>query len=107
VDIEKQPISNPLAALQGRMAGVVIEQSSGVSGASFNVTIRGLNSIRNNGRNPLYIVNGVPFASSSIGEQATSTILLGTGYNPMNTINPMDIQSIEVLKDADATAIYG
>ena len=107
VDIEKQPISNPLAALQGRMAGVEIAQTSGVSGAGFRVQIRGRNSVRTLGNDPLYVVDRVPYASSSLGEQSASGILLGNGFSPLNTINPTDIESIEILKDADATAIYG
>ncbi|MFD2101307.1 SusC/RagA family TonB-linked outer membrane protein [Flagellimonas iocasae] len=107
VAIEKQPISNPLAALQGRMAGVEIEQSSGLPGANFNIRIRGRNSIRSDGNEPLYIVDGVPYASSSIGESQASIVLRGGAISPLNNINPSDIESIEVLKDADATAIYG
>ncbi len=61
-EIEKQPVSNPLAALQGRMSGVNITQTSGLPGAGFNIQIRGRNSI-GAGNDPLYIVNGVPFAS--------------------------------------------
>ncbi len=107
VDIEKQPISNPLAALQGRMAGVQIQQTSGLPGANFNIRIRGRNSIRSDANEPLYIVDGVPFASTSIGEGQASVVLPGGPISPLNNINPSDIESIEVLKDADATAIYG
>ena len=107
VDIEKQPISNPLASLQGRMAGVEVVQSSGVPGAGFNIRIRGRNSIRGEGNQPLYIVDGVPFGASSLGESQASGIIPGNGISPLNNINPMDIEHIEVLKDADATAIYG
>jgi len=107
VEIEKQPISNPLAALQGRMPGVGVVQTSGIAGSGFSIQIRGRNSVRDLGNEPLYIVDGVPYDSSSIGEEAASGILLGRGFSPLNTLNPMDIESIEVLKDADATAIYG
>ena len=107
-DIEKQPISNPLAALQGRAAGVEIEQTSGLAGANFNIKIRGKNSIRNTGNQPLYVIDGVPYSSTSLGERQASIILPGgTGISPLNNINPSDIKSIEILKDADATAIYG
>ncbi|MHA7831835.1 MAG: SusC/RagA family TonB-linked outer membrane protein [Flagellimonas sp.] len=105
--IDKQPVSNPLAALQGRMAGVEIEQTSGLPGANFNIRIRGRNSIRYDGNEPLYIVDGVPYASSSIGEGQASIVLRGGAISPLNNINPSDIENIEVLKDADATAIYG
>ncbi|MEC3965797.1 SusC/RagA family TonB-linked outer membrane protein [Flagellimonas halotolerans] len=108
VDIEKQPISNPLAALQGRVAGVDIQQNSGIAGANFSIQIRGRNSIRTDGNEPLYIVDGVPFSSGSLGEQQTSaSILPGGAVSPLNNLNPTDIESIEILKDADATAIYG
>ncbi|WP_268225318.1 SusC/RagA family TonB-linked outer membrane protein [Sinomicrobium oceani] len=104
-DIEKQPVSNPLAAMQGRMSGVDIRQSTGVPGGGFSVQIRGRNSIAA-GNDPLYIVDGVPYASESLGDTQTSTIIPGT-TSPLNGINPADIESIEILKDADATAIYG
>src|SRR5690606_5021297 len=100
VDIEKQPISNPLAALQGRVAGVEIQQTSGLPGANFNIRIRGQNSIRSDGNNPLYIINGVPFSSATLGEAQASIYLPGMGVSPLNSINPSDIESIEILKDA-------
>ena len=106
-DIQQQPVTNPLASLQGRVAGVEITQTSGLPSAGFDIKIRGQNSIRANGNNPLYIIDGVPFASSTIGDVNTSLILPGFGVSPLNNINSDDIQSIEILKDADATAIYG
>lgn len=106
-DIEKQPVSNPLAAMQGRMAGVDIVQNSGVPGGGFEVKIRGRNSIMA-GNNPLYIIDGVPYDSESLGTRNTVGEIIPAGnINPLNAINPAIIESIEVLKDADATAIYG
>lgn len=106
-EIEKQPVNNPLEALQGRMAGVDIVQTSGVPGSGFEVKIRGQNSIMA-GNNPLYIIDGVPYDSQSLGSRNSSlTIIPGGNINPLNAINPATIESIEVLKDADATAIYG
>jgi TonB-linked SusC/RagA family outer membrane protein len=105
-DIEKQPVTNVLAAMQGRMAGVDIVQDSGSPGGAFTIKIRGQNSLRADGNQPLYIIDGVPYSSETIGTIATS----GTSptlTSPLNAINPSDIESIEVLKDADATAIYG
>lgn len=105
-DIEKQPVTNVLAAMQGRMAGVDIVQDSGSPGGAFTIKIRGQNSLRADGNQPLYIIDGVPYSSETIGAIATS----GTApslTSPLNSINPSDIESIEVLKDADATAIYG
>ena len=105
-DIEKQPVTNVLAAMQGRMAGVDITQTTGVPGGGFDIRIRGLNSMRSNGNAPLYVIDGVPFASDAIGDSQTSSTL-PTATSPLNSINPSDIESIEILKDADATAIYG
>ncbi|KXO01105.1 TonB-dependent receptor [Aequorivita aquimaris] len=105
--IENQPVSNPLAAMQGRMAGVNIVQNTGVPGGGFSVRIRGRNSIRADGSEPLYIVDGVPYPSQSLGDSRVSTVLGYVPQSPLNGINPNDIESIEVLKDADATAIYG
>lgn len=109
-EISKQPVSNPLAALQGRIAGLQVTQSSGVPGSSFTVQIRGRNSLAQ-GSEPLFIVDGVPFAAGneSINQlsNAASVSSLSAGLSPFNLLNPQDIESIEVLKDADATAIYG
>ncbi|MDQ6532121.1 SusC/RagA family TonB-linked outer membrane protein [Flavobacterium sp. LHD-85] len=105
-DIENQPVTNVLATMQGRMAGVNITQSTGVPGGSFNIQIRGQNSIRPDANSPLYIVDGVPYSSETVGYSQTSTIFPST-TSPLNSINPDAIESIEVLKDADATAIYG
>ena len=105
-DIEKQPVTNVLAAMQGRMAGVNIVQSSGIAGSGFDIKIRGQNSLRTDGNAPLYIIDGVPYASDPIGVGYTATVMPLT-TSPLNNINPGDIESIEILKDADATAIYG
>ena len=108
--IEKQPVGNPLATLQGQVAGLEVTQQTGVPGGGFNVRIRGQNSLRDQGNDPLYIIDGVPFFSNSLtrpDESIVSSTILVNGINPLNSINPLDIESIEVLKDADATAIYG
>lgn len=102
-EIQKQPVGNPMAALIGRMPGVYIQQNSGMPGSGFSVQIRGRNSLRVEGNYPLYVVDGVPFPATSI---TSGTSVLGNP-SPLNSINPADIESIEVLKDADATAIYG
>jgi TonB-linked SusC/RagA family outer membrane protein len=111
-EIQSQPVNNPLLALEGQMSGVFISQTTGVAGAAINVQIRGENSIANKNW-PLYIIDGVPYSSqllpnlgSSILQQANSDFSIGAG-NPLSFINPLDIESISVLKDADATAIYG
>lgn len=113
-DIENQPVNNALSALQGRMAGVSIVQNSGTPGGGFDVQIRGRNSLRsynNSGVNasiPLYVIDGIPMpAGNEFRSGMTSAILPYQDTNPLNSINPDDIESIEVLKDADATSIYG
>ena len=105
-DIEKQPVTNVLAVMQGRMAGVEVTQDSGAPGGAFQIKIRGQNSLRADGNQPLYIIDGVPFSSETIGSINTSG-MMPTMTSPLNSINPSDIESIEILKDADATAIYG
>jgi TonB-linked SusC/RagA family outer membrane protein len=113
VDIEKQPVTNPLLALEGRVPGLFITQSSGLPGSGVTVRIQGQNSL-SKGNDPLYVVDGVPYASQLLptlvnilgGSGNTSPTPAGNG-NPLSFINPNDIESIEVLKDADATAIYG
>jgi len=105
-DIDNQPVTNVLATMQGRMAGVNIVQTTGVPGGGFDIQIRGQNSLRSNGNNPLYIIDGVPYSSDPIGTGINSAVL-PTQPSPLNSINPDQIESIEVLKDADATAIYG
>ncbi|WP_230470640.1 SusC/RagA family TonB-linked outer membrane protein [Flavobacterium cheongpyeongense] len=105
-DIETQPVTNVLATMQGRMAGVSITQTTGVPGGGFEIKIRGQNSLRADANQPLYIIDGVPYASDPIGFNQTSTTF-PTVTSPLNSISPESIQSIEILKDADATAIYG
>lgn len=105
-DIEKQPVGNPLAALEGRVPGLLISQSNGVPGSSFSVQIRGQNSLAQ-GSDPLFVVDGVPFAPNNTTMIGLSSSVGPNGLSPLNSINPSDIESIEVLKDADATSIYG
>ncbi|AWX43634.1 TonB-dependent receptor SusC [Flagellimonas maritima] len=104
--MEKQPVGNPLAAMQGHLSGVNIVQNTGVPGGSFEIAVRGRNFI-NGVSDPLFIVDGVPFGSQSLAASRVSSEIIGGGISPLNAINPNDIESIEVLKDADATAIYG
>lgn len=118
-EISKQPVINPLQALQGRVPGLVITQTSGYGSAPFKVELRGRNNInRSFTSEPLYIIDGVPITVSEINGK--SSYLTGStgflqnsistpagGQSPLFSINPNDIESIEVLKDADATSIYG
>ena len=91
--------------LRGAVAGVVVTQSSGRPGASSSVRIRGGNSITA-GNEPLYVVDGILIYNDNANSSAGVTYA-GASVNVLSTINPADIESIEVLKDASATAIYG
>ena len=105
--IVSTPITSVEQALQGRVAGVQVTTASGQPGTSAAVRIRGGNSIAA-GNDPLYVIDGVPIAASADG---TNTFTLETqgvsGVNPLAALNPSDIESIDILKDASATAIYG
>jgi len=92
-DIVKTPVSGFDQALQGQVAGLQISSSSGAPGGNTNILIRGIGSI-SGGNEPLFVIDGFPVSGAGVG-------------NPLNTISPNDIESIDVLKDASATAIYG
>lgn len=100
--IGNQPVGDPLAALQGRVAGLDISSVTGYPGSGYNVRLRGQNSI-SSGNAPLYIVDGVPFVSESLSQFSAAN----GNQSPLSSINPSDIEQIDILKDADATAIYG
>ncbi|WP_316810990.1 SusC/RagA family TonB-linked outer membrane protein [Pedobacter heparinus] len=105
--IEQQPVTNILSSLSGRMPGVFVQTTNGLPGGNINIQIRGKGSI-SAGTAPLYIIDGVPFESILVAATANIAGAAITGAtNPLNSINPSDIESINILKDADATAIYG
>jgi iron complex outermembrane receptor protein len=93
--------------LQGKVAGVRVVSTSGEPGAGVNVTIRGVGSIRS-GSTPLFVVDGMPLTNDDVSP-AGSNVGFGTSSakNPLNFLNTSDIESITVLKDASAAAIYG
>jgi len=97
-DIDNLPMPNFAQAMQGRAAGVIVAAANGVPGGSLSVIIRGVGSI-NAGTTPLYVVDGI--------QLNTGTGSINTQNNPLNFLNPDDIESIEVLKDAAAASIYG
>lgn len=103
--IGNQPAANPLAALQGQIPGVLVTNTNGLPGAEIKVYIRGRNSIAA-GNDPLFIINGVPFDISPLNDD-DDLVGAARATSPFNSINPAEIESIEILKDADATAIYG
>ena len=99
--LDERPVQRVDQALVGQVAGVRVKQTSGVPGEGFSVQIRGTGSISANNE-PLYVIDGFPLEVS-----AQNT---GGGFstgNPLSNINPNDIESIQVLKDASAAAIYG
>lgn len=109
-EIPQQVGTNIFTALQGRIPGMVVTQQSGLPGSPYRVQLRGQRSIgiTANGQlpnnAPLFIVDGVPFLSSSESIAQKGGIL---SNNPFSTLNPDDIESIEVLKDANTTSVYG
>lgn len=96
--------------LQGKVSGMSAVQNSAQPGAGISITIRGAAS-PNGSNSPLYVVDGVPMQNFSSADPGIATtgyeLMTGVDRDPLNTINPNDIESIEVLKDASATAIYG
>ncbi|WP_234735801.1 SusC/RagA family TonB-linked outer membrane protein [Tellurirhabdus bombi] len=95
-ELVQTPVANVAQGLQSRVAGVQVNQNTGAPGGNVSVRIRGTNSINGNSE-PLYVVDGIQISNSG-------------GINdvsPLSTINPNDIESVEILKDASASAIYG
>lgn len=104
-DLARTGSSSMVNALQGQVAGLSITSQSGEPGSGFNIKIRGNNSI-NAGTAPLFVIDGMQMDVSSSEVATTSSTGTGT-FDPLSFLNPNDIESIEVLKDATATAIYG
>lgn len=106
-DFNKGVITSPEQLIQGRAAGVQITTSSGEPGAGVNIRIRGTSSVRG-GNNPLFVVDGVPLSGGDVSAGGSAgAIGSSQASNPLNFLNPNDIASIDILKDASATAIYG
>ena len=103
-DLKAVPVTSFDQALQGRAAGVQVTQLSGKPGAETSIRIRGTTSI-NAGNEPLYVIDGM-LVNSDAGDMSTG-VTLGPRIGALSAINPNDIESIEILKDASATAIYG
>ena len=106
-EFQKGIVTSPEQLMQGRVAGVQITQNSGEPGGGINVRIRGTSSV-NGGNQPLFVIDGVPLTSDNTsGEGGVQGIGRQPAKNPLNFLNPDDIESIDILKDASATAIYG
>ncbi len=103
-DLKAVPVTSFDQALQGRAAGVQVTQLSGKPGAETSIRIRGTTSI-NAGNEPLYVIDGM-LVNSDAGDMSVG-VTLGPRIGALSAINPNDIESIEILKDASATAIYG
>jgi TonB-dependent starch-binding outer membrane protein SusC len=93
--LREMPVVSVEQAVSGRLAGVQVQQTSGQPGSGISVRVRGVTSVAG-GNEPLYVIDGLPQFNDDV-----------RGANGLATINPSDIESIEVLKDASATAIYG
>ena len=107
-DANKGVVTNANQLVQGRVAGVQIVQNSGEPGAGAQIRIRGGTSISAS-NDPLYVVDGVPLQNEATtpGASGIGSINPALPRSPLNSINPDDIESITILKDASATAIYG
>ncbi len=103
-ELKSQPVASLERLLQGAVAGAIVTQTSGQPGGGVSVQIRGSNSI-NASSDPLYVIDGFPINNDySIADAGVTN---GPKINPLSSINSGDIESVDVLKDASATAIYG
>ncbi|MEF8795918.1 MAG: TonB-dependent receptor [Salinivenus sp.] len=100
--------NSPQDLIQGRIAGVQVVSNSGEPGAGMRIRVRGQKSLSAS-NDPLYVIDGVPISTTSMtpGGANAGGVASSNDTNPLATINPQDIESIEILKDASATAIYG
>ena len=107
-DFNKGTYTSPDQLIQGRTSGVQVTNSSGQPGGPATIKIRGNSAVTGTGQ-PLYVVDGVPLDGRSVrpGLVAANDIGSGADSNPLNFLNPADIESVTVLKDASSTAIYG
>jgi TonB-dependent starch-binding outer membrane protein SusC len=101
-NVLNQPISSFDRALQGAVSGVQVTPTSGQPGGGISIRVRGGSSITG-GNEPLYVIDGFPVTSTA----STAGTITGAEVNPLSSLNPNDIESIDILKDASATAIYG
>ncbi|WP_229216761.1 TonB-dependent receptor [Dyadobacter sp. 3J3] len=105
-DIEQGAINTPDKALQGKIAGVQVHTNSHAPGGGISVQVRGTASLSAGG-SPLYVIDGMPISNGFQTGGSSDAGSFGGTANPMNSIDPSDIESIQVLKDASASAIYG
>jgi TonB-linked SusC/RagA family outer membrane protein len=104
--LKDRPYGNALQSMAGEVSGVVITQSQGAPGISPTIKVRGMSSI-NSGTSPLYVIDGIPMEDNTTSNGTNGGDVQYSNRNPLNNINPNDIESIEILKDASSAAIYG
>jgi TonB-linked SusC/RagA family outer membrane protein len=104
--LKERSFGNALQAMAGQVSGVQITQTQGAPGMAPTVKVRGASSITS-GTTPLYVIDGIPLEDDTDSGSGTNGGTMSYNRNPMNNINPNDIESIEVLKDASSAAIYG
>ncbi|MEM8939157.1 MAG: TonB-dependent receptor [Bacteroidota bacterium] len=105
-DFNPGPVVSVSNLLQSTAPGVVLTQSSAQPGGNFDINIRGASSVLG-ANGPLYVIDGFPITSDNVQPESNSRYRSSPPRNPLNGINPQDIVSVEILKDASATAIYG
>lgn len=105
-DFNKGVFTAPDQLIQGKVAGVQVINNSGAPGGGTTVRIRGISSIRS-GNQPLFVVDGIPLSGGSVVPGLGSALGNAASENPLNFLDPNDIESVDVLKDASATAIFG
>ena len=107
-DFNKGIFASPDQLIQGKISGVQVSNDNGQPGGASTIKIRGNSALTGTGQ-PLYVIDGVPLDGRTLqqGINGLNGTSVQTGVNPLNFINPEDIASIDVLKDASATAIYG
>ncbi|MBO0321518.1 TonB-dependent receptor [Muricauda sp. CAU 1633] len=105
-DLEKSSIKRPDEALKGKVAGVQVRNNSNAPGGGISVRIRGTASLSAGGT-PLYVIDGMPISTNLDTGRSGDAGTYGAPPNPLNSIDPSDIASIQILKDASASAIYG
>ena len=111
-DLRRTAVASLEQGLEGRVAGVQVTQGDAAPGAGIRVQIRGVNSMNAGSAQPLFVIDGVPWVNSGVskrrlGAVSEENLSSLTETNPLSAIAPEDIESIDILKDASATAIYG
>lgn len=107
-DMKDAPVTNAMQAIVGKAPGVQVSANNGAPGGGLSVKVRGISTMTS-GNQPLYVIDGVPISSAANNKSSQQGSSTYNGYtvDPLSSLNPNDIESIEILKDAAAAAIYG